>query len=107
MVQTGFEEYSIFYNQTQTYEITNFSNGLIKDIIETISLSCNFTYEIHIRQDLQWGTVSEFPNGTVVASGMYESLLDDSGKSSSFYLFFSFFFFENSSQYAESILLKS
>ena len=80
MIQPDYRNYSIFYNQTQTYDITDISYGFMKDIIETLSQVCNFTYEIHIRKDKKFGTITEFPNGTKVASGMFESLLDDSGK---------------------------
>ena len=80
MIQPNYENDTIFHNQTKTYDITNSSYGLMKDIIDTLSTACNFTYEIHIRQDKKFGTITEFKNGTIVSSGMYESILDESGE---------------------------
>ena len=81
MIEPDYETNSVFYNETQTYDITNSSYGLVKDIIETLSTTCNFTYEIHIRQDKKFGTITELTNGSIVKSGMYESLLHHPGES--------------------------
>ena len=81
MTESEYEKTTVFYSKTQTYDITNHCNGLMKDIVETLSVACNFTYEIHIRKDKRFGTITEYENGTIFKSGMFQSLLDDSGKS--------------------------
>ena len=80
MVKTNYENSSTFYNQTETYDITSQCYGLMKDIIETLSTACNFRYEIHIREDRIFGGITEYENGTIVKTGMYNSLLDQFGK---------------------------
>ena len=42
MVKANYENSSTFYNQTETYDITDQCYGLMKDIIETLSTACNF-----------------------------------------------------------------
>ena len=51
MTEPEYEKTTVFNSKTQTYDITNHCNGLMKDIVETLAATCNFTYEIHIRKD--------------------------------------------------------
>ena len=40
----------------------------------------NFTATLHKRKDGKWGPVTEFPNGTIVASGIAESVISGFGE---------------------------
>ena len=37
--------------QFGTYNVSNFVSGILVDLINQISLECNFKYEIHVDQD--------------------------------------------------------
>ena len=66
----------LFHADSQTYDVTSYSSGLMYEIFEVLSLACNFTYEIHYRKDGKWGTIIE-SNGTYQSSsGMFDSLIN-------------------------------
>ena len=68
-----------FNNQTQTYNITQIAYGMIVDIVKALASACNFKYELHLGKKItSYGTVIEFPNGTIQGTGLYQYLTQPS-----------------------------
>ena len=64
-----------------TYNVTNFVSGILVDLIEQISLECNFKYEIHVDQDPDsYGGVWRSANGSIIPYGMYAHVSHASGE---------------------------
>ena len=75
-----YEKKAIYYGDSQTYDITNLKNkGILMEVMESLALGCNFTFEIHIRKDKKFGNVLEYDNGTISSSGLFQSILDPNG----------------------------
>ena len=56
-----------------TYNVTNYTSGILVDLIHYISKRCNFKYEIHVDQDpdLYGGVWKDENNGTILSFGMF------------------------------------
>ena len=63
-----------FDQKSQTYDVTKSSQGLYYDMFLILQEMLNFTATLHKRKDGKWGPVTVFPNGTIVAAGIIESL---------------------------------
>ena len=55
------------------------------DVIKTVASICNFTLEIHLREDEISGKINEYPNGSLSYTGVFENLMDSKGIYSSLY----------------------
>ena len=55
------------------------------DVIKSVASICNFTLEIHLREDELSGKINEFPNGSLSYTGVFENLMDSKGIYSSLY----------------------
>ena len=63
--------------QFGTYNVSNFVSGILVDLINQISLECNFKYEIHVDQDPEsYGGVWRDENGTIHPYGMFKHVQD-------------------------------
>ena len=49
------------------------------DVIKSVAIICNFTLEIHLREDQLSGKINEFPNGSLSYTGVFENLMDTKG----------------------------
>ena len=77
MYRSFLDDEKLFHTDSQTYDVTSYSSGLMLEIFEALALACNFTYEIHYRKDGKWGTIKEYSNGTYQSStGMFDSLIN-------------------------------
>ena len=80
------EDYkNIYDHKGQTYDITASTSGLLVDVIKTVASICNFTLEIHLREDEISGKINEYPNGSLSYTGVFENLMDSKGIYSSLY----------------------
>ena len=68
----------LYHSSSETYDVTNFTSGFLKDFIKIMSFACNFTYEIHVRKDGKQGGVTE-SNGTLIATGVFDDLINGKG----------------------------
>ncbi len=69
----------IWNNDTESYDISGLTEGIIVDILNVLSLVCNFRFEIHLgREGSEFGNVLEHANGTVEASGMFDYVVKPS-----------------------------
>ena len=66
--------YNLYFNATDTYDVTGYISGMLPELLHTLATYCNFTYEVHYRRDQVWGTILE-ENGTIKATGLFDSLL--------------------------------
>ena len=74
------EDYKNIYNgKGQTYDITSSTSGLLVDVIKSVATICNFTLEIHLREDQLSGKINEFTNGSLSYTGVFENLMDTKG----------------------------
>ena len=74
------EDYKNIYNgKGQTYDITSSTSGLLVDVIKSVATICNFTLEIHLREDQLSGKINECPNGSLSYTGVFENLMDTKG----------------------------
>ena len=69
-----------FDQKSQTYDLTKFTQGLYYEMFLILQETLNFTATLHKRKDGKWGPVTEFPNGTIVASGIAESVISGFGE---------------------------
>ena len=66
-----------------TYNVTNYTTGILVDLIDLISVKCNFVYEIHVDKDSDtYGGVWIGENGSILSSGMFHH----AGHNTSLYL---------------------
>ena len=49
------------------------------DVIKSVATICNFTLEIHLREDQISGKINEFSNGSLSYTGVFENLMDTKG----------------------------
>ena len=49
------------------------------DVIKSVATICNFTLEIHLREDQLSGKINEFTNGSLSYTGVFENLMDTKG----------------------------
>ena len=63
-----------FDQKSQTYDVTKSSQGLYYDMFLILQEMLNFTATLHKRKDGKWGPVTVFPNGTILAAGIIESV---------------------------------
>ena len=61
--------------ESQTFDITNHSQGYMISLLETLASVCNFTYEIHLSAS---GTVLISENGTISTTGVFSTFLNQS-----------------------------
>ena len=69
-----------FDKKSQTYDLTKFTQGLYYDMFLILQETLNFTATLHKRKDGKWGPVTVFPNGTIVAAGIAESVISGFGE---------------------------
>ena len=69
-----------FDQKSQTYDVTKSTQGLYHDMFLILQETLNFTATLHKRKDGKWGPVTEFPNGTIVAAGIAESVISGFGE---------------------------
>ena len=56
-----------------TYNVSNFVSGILVDLVQQISVACNFQYEIHVDPDPEsYGGVWRDDNGTIIPYGMFK-----------------------------------
>ena len=80
LVEPGYEKnQSSYHKESNTYEVKNLSSGLVIDLMEILSAVCNFTYEVHIREDKRFGDIIEVSNGTVAFTAFIQQLLGSKG----------------------------
>ena len=63
-----------FDQKSQTYDVTKSAQGLYYDMFLILQEMLNFTATLHKRKDGKWGPITVFPNGTIVAAGIIESV---------------------------------
>ena len=56
------------------YNVTNSTSGFLIDLLQVLSIVCNFKYALYMRKDRQSGDI-RIRNETVMSSGFYENLL--------------------------------
>ena len=66
--------------KSQTYDVTKFTQGLYYDMFLILQETFNFTASLHKRKDGKWGPLTIFPNGTIVAAGIVESVISGFGE---------------------------
>ena len=59
---------------SETYDVTNLTKGREYDLLMDLQHYMNFTTTIHKRQDGKWGPTKRLENGTIVTSGIVESV---------------------------------
>ena len=64
-----------FDQQSQTYDVTKLVHGMYYDMFFILQEMLNFTASLHKRKDGKWGPLTVFPNGTIVAAGIIESVI--------------------------------
>ena len=64
-----------FDQKSQTYDVTKLVQGMYHDMFLILQETLNFTATLHKRKDGQWGPLTVFPNGTIVAAGIAESVI--------------------------------
>ena len=69
-----------FDQKSQTYDVTKSTQGLDYDMFLILQETLNFTATLHKRKDGKWGPITEFPNGTIVAAGIAESVISGFGE---------------------------
>ena len=70
----------LYHPDSKTYDVTTFASGVTINVMEALARACNFTLQVHLREDRKWGTI-KVSNGTFqYATGMYDSLLNGNGK---------------------------
>ena len=69
-----------FDQKSQTYDVTKFTQGLYYDMFLILQETFNFTATLHKRKDGKWGPLTIFPNGTIVAAGIVESVISGFGE---------------------------
>ena len=69
-----------FDQKSQTYDVTKFSQGLYYDMFLILQETLNFTATLHKRKDGKWGPLTVFPNGTIAAAGIAESVISGFGE---------------------------
>ena len=53
-----------------TFDVSQHVSGVVIDALKAIAMKLNFTITFHLRKDRKWGSVTEYSNGTLVATGM-------------------------------------
>ena len=69
-----------FDQKSQTYDVTKSVQGLYYDMFLILQEMLNFTATLHKRKDGKWGPLTIFPNGTIVAAGIAESVISGFGE---------------------------
>ena len=63
-----------FDGKSQTYDVTNSSEGMFIELFILMEERLNITATLHNRKDQEWGGVILQPNGTSTTTGMFKSL---------------------------------
>ena len=87
IIEPGYEKNELSYHkESDTYEVKKYSSGYLIDLMNLLSLGCNFTYEVHIRKDKINGNINEHSNGSVSITGCYKLLIEGSYLRNTYYI---------------------
>ena len=67
---SNYRSYAPYFQNNQTYLVTNLTKGLYVDVLLMLQSQLNFTFEIYNRKDMSWGSVTANSNGSFEATGM-------------------------------------
>ena len=70
----NFRSYAPYFQNNQTYLVTNLTRGLYVDVLLMLQSQLNFTYELYNRKDMGWGSVTPNSNGSFEATGMVSDI---------------------------------
>ena len=73
-----FEEFVKYHEENDTFEITDIVQGSYIEILKYAENHLNFSSKLFKRRDGLYGFPKQFPNGTIVFSGMLKSLVEGS-----------------------------
>ena len=62
----------LYQNETETFIVTPGAHGMIPEILQVVSYTCNFTFELHLEMDNDYGDIDD--KGT--AYGAFKRFLD-------------------------------
>ena len=65
---------ALFDSESQTYDVTNSTEGMIYQIFLDMQKYFNFTATLHKRKDGKFGPTTISENGTIFAAGITESI---------------------------------
>ena len=77
-IPKGFEYKANYFENNQTYDVTDLASGTYINLLKSLENLYNFTTRLYKRKDDGWGSPRRLQNGTVVASGMVRDILDGS-----------------------------
>ena len=77
-IPKGFEYKANYFENNQTYDVTDFASGKYINMLKSLENVFNFTTRLYKRKDGEWGSPRRLRNGTVAASGMVRNILDGS-----------------------------
>ena len=59
-----------FFPNNKTYLVNGFTKGIFQDVLEMLQDKLNFTYDMYKREEVSWGQVYKYPNGTIIGTGI-------------------------------------
>ena len=65
-----------FDRGTELYDITYKTSGMFYDVLKTLENTLNMTTKIYKRKDFGWGNVYKYDNGSIIGTGMINSILN-------------------------------
>jgi hypothetical protein len=77
-LNADYETTAPYFSENQTYEVTDITQGLYTEVLNTFQSDLNFTTKLYKRKDGMWGGVNQLPNGTIEFIGMLSNILDGS-----------------------------
>ena len=69
-----YRSYAPYFQNNQTYLVTNLTKGLYVDVLLMLQSQLNFTFELYNRKDMGWGSVTLNSNGSFEATGMVSDI---------------------------------